>query len=215
MTIVLYPKRGLFVKGFLQKFKFSWGVRFPDRQKSPFRRRKPHKRRARTPKRYVRGVLLTFRGNPSRRRSSPPEGGKSRAGDVPPNQSAVSLTSVVLEALAAEHGLVVARLEGNLAGLAALSTHSVEHRTTVALTAVCLPCSPAVPASLRLVLEALLGVKLLLARRKNEFPSAILADQSLVSVHVIPQFFLCSCCCRHPARLRSLYSLSADLSRVI
>lgn len=215
MTIVLYPKRGLFVKGFLQKFKFSWGVRFPDRQKSPFRRRKPHKRRARTPKRYVRGVLLTFRRQSSGCRSSPPEGGESRAGDVPPNQSAVSLTSVVLEALAAEHGLVVARLEGNLAGLAALSTHSVEHRTTVALTAVCLPCSPAVPASLRLVLEALLGVKLLLARRKNEFPSAILADQSLVSVHVIPQFFLCSCCCRHPARLRSLYSLSADLSRVI
>ena len=171
---------------------------------------------AHVPKKIRARRFVDFQGgNPSGHRSSPPEGGESRARDVPPNQSAVSLTSVVLEALAAEHGLVVARLEGNLAGLAALSTHSVEHRTTVALTAVCLPCSPAVPASLRLVLEALLGVKLLLARRKNEFPSAILADQSLVSVHVIPQFFLCSCCCRHPARLRSLYSLSADLSRVI
>ena len=104
------------------------------------------------------------------------------------------MVAPVLEALAAIHGAVIVRLEGNLARLAAVGAHSVKHLAAATLPTACLAGRTAVTASLGLVLKALLGVKLLLAGSKHEFPSAVLADQSLVSVHVIPQFFLCISC---------------------
>jgi hypothetical protein len=94
-----------------------------------------------------------------------------------------------LEALAAVDGTVVVRLEGNLALLAAVGADSVEHLTGGSLlTALCLAGIAAITASLGLVGKALLGVELLLAGGENEFASAILADNGLVSVHVIPRF---------------------------
>jgi hypothetical protein len=81
------------------------------------------------------------------------------------------------------------RLEGNLALLAAVGANSVEQLTCGSLvTALSLAGVAAITASLGLVGEALLGVELLLAGGENEFASAILADNGLVSVHVIPRF---------------------------
>ena len=92
----------------------------------------------------------------------------------------------VLEALAAVNGAIVVRLERNLALLAALGTNCVEQLAGSSLTAASLTGVAAITASLGLVGEALLGVELLLAGGENEFASAILADNGLVSVHVIP-----------------------------
>lgn len=81
------------------------------------------------------------------------------------------------------------RLEGNLAGVAALGAGCVEHLAGVTLTAVSLELSAALAASLRLMLKALLCVELLLAGGENEFLIAVFADQCLVSVHSIPLSF--------------------------
>ena len=97
----------------------------------------------------------------------------------------------VLEALAAVDGTIVVRLEGNLALLAAVGAGSVEHLAGGSLAALSLAGVAAITASLGLVGEALLGVELLLAGGENEFASAILADNGLVSVHCIPLLFLC------------------------
>ena len=94
----------------------------------------------------------------------------------------------VLEALAAVYGAIVVRLERNLALLATVSAGSVKHLAGRSLTALSLAGVAAITASLGLVGEALLGVELLLAGGENEFASAILADNGLVSVHVIPRF---------------------------
>jgi hypothetical protein len=102
----------------------------------------------------------------------------------------------VAEAVVAVDGAVVARLEGNLAGLAALSANSLEHLASrsSALTTLCLASVAAIAASLGLVGEALLSVELLISGGENEFASAILADNGLVSVHVIPLPFSCISC---------------------
>ena len=97
----------------------------------------------------------------------------------------------VLEALAAVNGTIVVRLERNLALLTAVCAGSVKHLAGGSLTALSLTGVAAITASLGLVLEALLGVELLLAGGENEFASAILADNGLVSVHCIPLLFLC------------------------
>ena len=94
----------------------------------------------------------------------------------------------VLEALAAVNGTIVVRLERNLALLTAVSAGSVKHLAGRSLTALSLTGVAAITASLGLVGEALLGVELLLAGGENEFASAILADNGLVSVHVLPRF---------------------------
>ena len=96
----------------------------------------------------------------------------------------------VLEALAAIDGAIVVGLKGNLAVLTALCAHSGEHLAGATLATACLTGSAAIAASLRLVGEALLGVELLLAGGENEFASAILADNGLVSVHVITSISL-------------------------
>ena len=81
------------------------------------------------------------------------------------------------------------RLEGNLALLTAVGANSVEHLACGSLlTALSHAGVAAITASLGRVGEALLGVELLLAGGENEFASAILADNGLVSVHVIPRF---------------------------
>jgi hypothetical protein len=92
----------------------------------------------------------------------------------------------VLEALAAVDGTIVVGLEGNLALLATVSAYSVEHLASGSLATACLARLTALTASLGLIGEALLSVEFLLAGRENELLSAILADQCLVSVHVIP-----------------------------
>jgi hypothetical protein len=122
----------------------------------------------------------------------------------------------VAEAVAAVDGTVVAGLEGDLAGLAALSADSFEHlaggrvgagHTLAGITAGL--------ATLGLVGEAFLSVELLLTGGENEFLSAILADQGLVSVHGIPlqlknRFFLRYVfippqCRKCPAYFHSIY----------
>ena len=97
------------------------------------------------------------------------------------------LCSAVAEAVAAVDRAIVAGLKGHLAGLAALGAHSVIHLagSTVG-TGDAFAGIAAGFAALGLIGEALLGVKLLLTGGENEFLSAILADQGLVSVHEIP-----------------------------
>ena len=83
------------------------------------------------------------------------------------------------------------RLEGNLAGVAALGADRFEHLAGCAgsgVTASVLAVGSACLASLRLVGEALFCVKLLLAGSKGEFLSAIFADQYFVAVHRLPSF---------------------------
>ena len=92
----------------------------------------------------------------------------------------------VLEALAAVNGAIVVRLEGNLALLTALCANSGEHLAGASLATACLTSGAAVTASLGLVGEALLSIKFLLSGSESEFLSAFLADECLVSVHVIP-----------------------------
>ena len=94
------------------------------------------------------------------------------------------LQSVLLhlsEALAAVDRTVLARLEGNLASLAAAGADSVKH---LALTAgSVLAGITAGLAALGLVLETTAGVELLLTGGPNELLAAILAYQSLVFEH--------------------------------
>ena len=73
--------------------------------------------------------------------------------------------SALAEALAAIDGAVIAGLEGNLAGLAALGAHGVEHLTAFAggLATALLTGVTAGLAALGLILEAVLSVELLLA----------------------------------------------------
>ena len=91
----------------------------------------------------------------------------------------------ISEAIAAVDGTIGARLEGNLAGLSALCADCVKHLTCTVMVGIFTLCA-AFLATLRLVGEALLGVKLLLAGSEGEFLSAFLADQGLVCVHEIP-----------------------------
>jgi len=80
------------------------------------------------------------------------------------------------------------RLEGNLAGLTALSTNSIEHLTGAAVpTGIAFTGITAVFAALRFVRKTFFRVKCLLAGSKSEFLSAILADQGFVVVHEIPR----------------------------
>ena len=80
------------------------------------------------------------------------------------------------------------RLERNFAGVTTLRAGCVIHLTCTALAALGLAVLTASLASLGLVGEALLGVKLLLTCSKGEFLSAILADQYFVAVHCITSF---------------------------
>ena len=92
---------------------------------------------------------------------------------------------MVREAIAAIHRLVAARLEGNLGLLAAIRADRGEHFALRASAAVLgTERCTALRAAARLVLEALLRVELLLADRKDEILTAILAYQCFVLEHL-------------------------------
>ena len=92
---------------------------------------------------------------------------------------------VGLEALAAEYGAIASGLEGHLSGLAAAITNHVVHRTIgTAGGAILLTAGGAARgATAGLILEALVGVELLLRSGENEFLAALTANQSLVFKH--------------------------------
>ena len=92
----------------------------------------------------------------------------------------------ISETVAAVNRTVGAGLEGNLALLAALGANGVKHLTLAALAGSVLSCHTAISAALGLVGETFFSVKLLLSGSESEFLSAILADQGLVFVHLVP-----------------------------
>ena len=89
---------------------------------------------------------------------------------------------MVLEAVAAIDGTVVSGLERDLGGCPALRADRIEHFAIVATRG--FTAGTAVFAADRLVLEPFLRVKLLLAGRKDEFLTAILAYQCFVLEHL-------------------------------
>jgi hypothetical protein len=97
------------------------------------------------------------------------------------------VTYLSSETVAAINRAIGAGLERNLAGLSAGGADCVVH---LAASAACilLACSSAGLAALRLVSEAFLRVKLLLAGSKGEFLAAILADDDFVVVHLLPLY---------------------------
>jgi hypothetical protein len=132
--------------------------------------------------------------NPLQKRKAPPIGRCfSRVSRIYAWQKSVVS---VAEAVVAVDGAIIVGLKGNLAGLTALGANSVEHLAgrSSTLTALCLAGIAAIAASLGLVGEALLCVELLISGGENEFASAILADNGLVSVHGIPLLFPCISC---------------------
>ena len=98
----------------------------------------------------------------------------------------------ISEAIAAVYRAVGAGLKGNLALLAALGANGVKHLTLAALAVSVLSCHTAISAALRLVSETFFSVELLLTCSKSEFLSAILADEGLVFVHLVPRKFYCA-----------------------
>ena len=88
------------------------------------------------------------------------------------------------EAIAAVHGLIATRLEGNLGLLAAVSADSGEHfalRAGIAIGRT--ESGTALRAAARLVLEALLRIESLLGSSKDEFLAAVTANEGLVLIH--------------------------------
>lgn len=97
--------------------------------------------------------------------------------------SIVGLAHLV-EAVAAVHGTVAAGLEGDLGGSAAVVANHVVHGAIGAVLAAGLATAgPASGAAAGLVLEALVGVELLLGSGENELAAAVPAGQSLVFEH--------------------------------
>ena len=88
------------------------------------------------------------------------------------------------KAIAAIHGLITARLEGNLGFLAAVGADRGEHLALRAGIAILrAEGGAALRAAAGLVLEALLGVERLLGSAEDEFLAAIAADKGLVLIH--------------------------------
>ena len=98
------------------------------------------------------------------------------------NKGNALATFVVLETSAAVNGAIVSRLERDLGGRPALRADRIEHLAIAAARG--LAAGAAVFAADRLILEPFLRVKLLLADRKDEFLTAILAYQCLVFEHL-------------------------------
>ena len=91
---------------------------------------------------------------------------------------------MVREAVAAVDRLVATRLEGNLSLLAAVRADRGEHLTLRAGVPVSgAESGAALRAAARLVLEALLGVELLLGSREDEFLAAVAANEGFVLIH--------------------------------
>ena len=89
------------------------------------------------------------------------------------------------EAVAAVHGLIAARLEGNLSLLAAVSADRGEHLTLRASVAVLSAESrTALRATARLVLEALLRIERLLRSAEDELLVTVATNESFVLIHM-------------------------------
>ena len=89
------------------------------------------------------------------------------------------------EAIAAVHGLIATRLEGNLGLLAAVSADRGEHlalRTGIAIGSA--ESSAALRAAARLVLEALLSIERLLRRAEDELLVAVTTNEGFVLIHI-------------------------------
>ena len=89
------------------------------------------------------------------------------------------------EAIAAVHGLIAARLEGNLGLLAAIGTDRGEHlalRTGIAVLGA--EGRTALRAAARLILEALLRIERLLRRAEDELLVAIATNEGFVLIHI-------------------------------
>ena len=103
--------------------------------------------------------------------------------------------ALLLEAVAAIHGLVATRLERNLSDSAAARACCLEHlalAAAVAASTAAAPAAahaaglaglPAIRASAGLVLEALLLVELLFASGKRELIPAVDAGDELIGIH--------------------------------
>ena len=89
------------------------------------------------------------------------------------------------KAIAAVHGLIAARLEGNLGFLAAVSANRGEHLALRAGIAVLRTESgTALRAAARLVLEALLSIERLLRRAEDELLVAVTTNEGFVLIHI-------------------------------
>ena len=96
----------------------------------------------------------------------------------------ITRAAVRREAIAAVHGLITTRLEGNLSLLAAISTDRREHfalRASVAIGSA--ERSTALRAAARLILEALLRIERLLRSREDKFLTAIAANEGFILIH--------------------------------
>ena len=104
-------------------------------------------------------------------------------------------SGLLTEAVAAVDRTIVARFEGNLAGLATLRADRVEHGPSAAAVAgiLLLARGSAILAALRFVGKTFFGEEFLLAGSEGEILSAIFADQGLVAVHWIPQKNIAQC----------------------
>ena len=91
---------------------------------------------------------------------------------------------MISEAVAAVHGLVAARLEGNLRLLAAISADRGVHltlRTGVAVLSA--ERRTALRATARLILEAFLRIESLLGSSEHEFFAAVTASEGFILIH--------------------------------
>ena len=96
------------------------------------------------------------------------------------------LLTVLVEAIAAVYGTIAMGLERNLGGAAAAIADHFIHGAigrTVGIAAVGTTGSAAGGAAAGLILEALLGVELLLACGEDELSAAVFANQRLVLIH--------------------------------
>ena len=100
-------------------------------------------------------------------------------------RQSITRSAMRREAIAAVHGLIATRLEGNLGLLAAISADRGEHLTLRAGIAVLRAESgTALRAAARLVLEALLSVERLLRRAEDELLVAIATNEGFVLIHI-------------------------------
>ena len=89
------------------------------------------------------------------------------------------------EAIAAVHGLIAARLEGNLGLLAAVGADRGEHFALRAgRTILRAESGAALRTAARLILEALLRIESLLGSSKDEFLAAVTANEGFVLIHI-------------------------------
>lgn len=98
------------------------------------------------------------------------------------NKGNALATFVVLETSAAVDGAIVSRLERDLGGRSALGANRIKHFAVTATSG--LAARAAIFATDGFVLEPLLCIELLLAGRKDEILTAILAYQCLVFEHL-------------------------------